>query len=109
MTTLRMTFIEPDGTVREVTGIAAGRTVMDVAREHAVAGILADCGGSCSCATCHVLVDPAWTAAVGPPNDIEASLLDMIEAAEPARSRLSCQIVLEPPLDNLKVTVLDNA
>jgi 2Fe-2S ferredoxin len=108
MTKLRVTFVQVDGTVREIDNIDPGRSVMEVAREHGVTGILADCGGSCSCATCHVLVDAQWTMMVGPPNDIEAALLDMVEGADATRSRLSCQIVLEPKLDGLQVTVMEN-
>jgi 2Fe-2S ferredoxin len=78
---------------------------MEVARSHGVKGILADCGGACACATCHVYVDPEWLDAVGPPDDIEAEMLDMVSDVQRDNSRLSCQIKLKPELDGLKVTV----
>jgi 2Fe-2S ferredoxin len=109
MTTLRVTFVQPDGFVQEVDNIEPGRSVMEVARASGVAGILADCGGGCACATCHVFVDPEWMEAVGQPNEIEAGLLEMVESAQPGRSRLSCQIALEPKLDGLRVTVAHNS
>lgn len=105
MSTLKITLVEPDETVRVLDNVQPGRTLMEVARENNVAGILADCGGSCTCATCHVYVDPPWLDAVGPPDGVEEGVLDMVDNAQPGRSRLSCQIVLRPELDGLKVTV----
>jgi 2Fe-2S ferredoxin len=109
MSTLRVTFVQPDGVERQIDDITPGRTLMEVGRERGVAGILADCGGSCSCATCHVFVDPEWIDKVGPPNTIEEGVLDMVESAKPRGSRLSCQIELVPELDGLRVTVADNS
>ena len=102
---LEITFVEPDETVRVLDRVQPGRSLMEVARENNVAGILADCGGSCTCATCHVYVDPPWADAVGPPDGVEAGVLDMVENVQPGRSRLSCQIVLRAELDGLRVTV----
>jgi 2Fe-2S ferredoxin len=109
VSTLKVTLAEPDGTVRQLDNVKAGRTLMEVAREAGVAGILADCGGSCACATCHVYVDSDWIDRVGRPDAIEEGLLDMVERANPGRSRLSCQIMLSPELDGLKVMVADNS
>jgi 2Fe-2S ferredoxin len=105
MSALKVTFVEPDDTVRVLDDVRPGRTLMEVARDHAIAGIPADCGGSCACATCHVHVDPQWVDIVGPPDAIEEGLLDMVDNAQPGRSRLSCQIVLRPEMDGLKVMV----
>jgi 2Fe-2S ferredoxin len=105
MSTLKITFVEPDGTVRMLDNVSPGRTLMEIARDNSVVGIPADCGGSCACATCHVHVDPQWVDVVGPPDDIEEGLLDMVENTRPGRSRLSCQVVLRPEMDGLKVTV----
>ncbi len=102
--TLKVTCIQADGVVRMLDNIEPGRSLMEVARAGAVAGILGDCGGTCACATCHVYVDPEWLAAVGTPDDIEDALLDMVDTRLP-NSRLSCQIQLRPELDGLKVTV----
>lgn len=109
MNTLKVTFIEPDETVRELDNVQPGRTLMEIARDHAVAGIPADCGGSCACATCHIYVDPRWVDVVGPPDGIEEGLLDMVGNAQPGRSRLSCQIVLRAEMDGLRVTVAKEA
>jgi 2Fe-2S ferredoxin len=67
-------------------------------------GIDAECGGALACATCHVKVDAAWTARVGPPNAIEAEMLDSATNVD-ALSRLSCQIELTADLDGLVVYV----
>lgn len=108
MKTLKVTFVQADDTVRALDNAEPGRSLMEVARANDVVGIPADCGGSCACATCHVYVDPEWVAAVGPPDDIEEGLLEMVDNAQPGRSRLSCQIVLRPELDGLKVRVARN-
>ena len=108
MSTLKVTFVQPDDSVRMLDNAEPGRSLMEVARDNNVVGIPADCGGSCACATCHVYVDPEWAAAVGPPDDIEEGLLEMADNAQPGRSRLSCQIVLRPELDGLTVKVARN-
>ena len=59
--------------------------------DNGVPGIDADCGGECSCATCHVIVADEWMGAVGPPGEAEESMLDLNPERE-ANSRLSCQI-----------------
>lgn len=96
-------FVEPDGTVRTIDG-REGLTVMEAAKRVGIAGIEAECGGACSCATCHVIVDPAWFARVGPPGDEERELLDFARQVAPT-SRLSCQIHLTSALDGLRVAV----
>ena len=99
----RITFIEHNGTEHQVE-IANGLTVKDAAINNDVPGILAECGGNCACATCHVYVDPAWWDKVGKPNDVEADMLDF--AQEPREnSRLSCQIEVTPALDGLVVRI----
>jgi len=69
-----------------------------------VPGIDAECGGACSCGTCHVHVDPAWQGVVGPPSALEAGMIDMIDTASEA-SRLCCQIKVTDALDGLVVRV----
>lgn len=69
-----------------------------------IEGIAGECGGAPSCATCHVYVDEAWTAAVGgPADDAEAELLQAAACEVKPNSRLSCQIVLSELLDGLIV------
>ena len=109
MDALKVTFVQQDGVEKTVVDAEVGQSVMVVARENGVSGILADCGGCCSCATCHVYVDPEWEAAVGPPDAVELSALNMVSDVQRSNSRLSCQIVLRPELDGLKVTVAPSA
>ena len=82
--------------------VEVGATVMQGAVDNMVDGIIAECGGACSCATCHCYIDDAWYERVGEPDDMEK---DMIECApEPRKtSRLSCQITVTEELDGLVV------
>lgn len=84
--------------------ISEGVTVMEVIRDHGFDELLAMCGGNCSCATCHVFVDPAWVTATGGPGVDEDDLLDSTEHRT-AESRLSCQITMSAALDGLRVTI----
>jgi ferredoxin, 2Fe-2S len=108
MTRVCVAFELPDGTTRQVDDIEPGISLMQAARAAGVPGILADCGGSCACATCHVYVSEAWAEAVGPPNALEADLLEMVDSAKPGSSRLCCQIVVEDRLHGLQVAVAQN-
>jgi 2Fe-2S ferredoxin len=99
----KITFIQPDGTRQEVPA-EPGMTVMEAARKELVAGIEAECGGACSCATCHVYVDDAWREKVGPPSQMEEDMLDFAFDVR-ASSRLSCQIKVSEELDGLVVSV----
>ena len=65
----KITYIEHDGTEHEVDA-AVGTTVMNAALDNLVPGIDADCGGECSCATCHVMVNEDWMAKVGQPGTV---------------------------------------
>jgi 2Fe-2S ferredoxin len=99
----RITITDSAGGRREIDA-PVGITLMEAAREHGVQGIVAQCGGACACATCHVYVDPSWLARLVPPEDMEQGMLE--SAWEPRRnSRLSCQIHMTPDLDGLEVTV----
>jgi ferredoxin, 2Fe-2S len=97
----RITFIQHDGT-EQTLDVASGQSVMQAAMSNGVGGIIADCGGSCSCATCHVYVDPAWIERVPPALSAEK---DMVECALHVQenSRLSCQIQMVDSLDGLVV------
>lgn len=96
-----ITYIEFDGTRHVVAG-ETGATVMSTAIDNGVPGIDADCGGECSCATCHVMVAEEWMAVVGQPDDMEESMLDLNPEREP-NSRLSCQIEVTDAIDGLVV------
>jgi len=99
----KVTYIQPDGKTRVVEA-PAGTTVMEAAIDNDVAGIVAECGGACSCATCHVHVDPAWADKLPPPDAQEDGMLGCVLDRR-ATSRLSCQLVLKPELDGLIVEV----
>lgn len=99
----KITFNQPDGTAQTVEG-DNGMTVMETAKKHLIAGIEAECGGACACATCHVFVDEAWLEKVGKPAQMEEDMLDFAFDVRP-NSRLSCQIKVSDALDGLVVTV----
>jgi ferredoxin, 2Fe-2S len=99
----KITFIQPDGS-QQVVEAEPGMTVMEAARKHLVAGIEAECGGACACATCHVYVDEAWRAKAGGPSEMEEDMLDFAFEVREA-SRLSCQIKVTGELDGLIVRV----
>jgi 2Fe-2S ferredoxin len=99
----KVVFLQPDGVRREIDA-PAGITLMEAARQNDVLGIVAQCGGACACATCHVYVDAAWLPKLDPPEDMEEGMLET--AWEPRKnSRLSCQIQISAALDGLQVTV----
>lgn len=96
-----ITFTEHDGT-EHVVELTAGSSVMQVAVDNGVPGIDADCGGSCACGTCHVIVGSEWFAKMPDAADDELQLLDMTpERAE--TSRLACQVELTEAMDGLAV------
>ena len=68
-------------------------------------GVEALCGGMCSCATCHVFVDPQWMGKLPPRKDDELELLEGSESYRQGESRLSCQVKVSPALDGLTVTI----
>lgn len=80
-----------------------GWTIMEIARDGGM-DIVAECGGCCACATCHVYVDEAWTGKMEPAAEEEIDMLDLgFEVQE--NSRLCCQITMNEKLDGLKVTL----
>ena len=96
-------FIEADGTERAVQANEK-TTAMEAAVQNGVAGIDADCGGACACATCHVYVDADWVTRVGPAEDMERAMLEFADSIRP-NSRLACQITLTSALDGLVLTI----
>ena len=82
--------------------VEAGGSVMQAAVENAVPGIVADCGGSCSCGTCHGFVDPAWLVKIPPADSAETALLEGLLELQP-NSRLTCQIAVTAAIDGIVV------
>ena len=101
---VRIIYNSGDGSSREVE-VPVGRSVMLGATVNGVAGIEADCGGTLSCATCHVYVDPAWIDRLPEPELMEVELMEGVAAERRPNSRLSCQIVVTEALDGLTVEV----
>ncbi len=82
----------------------SGLSVMEAIRDHGFDELLALCGGCCSCATCHVHVDPDFKDQLPKMGEDEDDLLESSDHRND-QSRLSCQIVMEDALDGLKVTI----
>ena len=95
----KVTYIEFGGAEHEVE-VQAGQSMMEGAIGALVPGIVADCGGACACATCHVYVDPAWSERVGAPSVVEENMLDVVMDRAPT-SRLACQIRMREGFDGL--------
>lgn len=92
-----------DGLTNE-TSAKVGLSLMKIITDAGMDEMLAICGGACSCATCHVYVEPAWVSKLPPMTEFEDALLDSTDARRPA-SRLSCQLRFEEDLDGLPVTI----
>ena len=98
----KITFITSDDETIELEG--ASGSVMELAVEHGVKGIDGDCGGVCSCATCHVHVQPEDMEKTGPASEIEIDMLELDDNAD-EYSRLSCQIAISDAIDGVVLTV----
>jgi len=99
----KLIVVNRDGAEQTVEG-DKGLSVMEVIRDHGFDELLALCGGCCSCATCHVYVDPAFADALPAMSEDENDLLDSSDHRNDT-SRLSCQVVLSNALDGLRVTI----
>ena len=97
----KITYVHPNGT-REILEVPVGTSVMRGAILNGIDGIVAECGGSCTCATCMVYVDEAWVDRVGKRSEEEEDQLDFAFDVKP-NSRLSCQIKVTEALDGLVV------
>ena len=94
-------FVAHDGAVTEVSA-EPGTTIMKTAVNNGITGIVAECGGAMSCATCHVYFDPEWSAKLEQPHTMEKEMLEFVIAPRPT-SRLSCQIKMTDELDGIVV------
>jgi len=102
----KISFIDSSGNAAEVDA-KAGLTLMEIAVDNNITGIVAECGGACACATCHAYIDDAWLAKLPVMDDMEDAMLDSALDRRP-NSRLSCQIEISDDLDGLSLTVADN-
>lgn len=99
----KLIVVTRDGSEHEVEA-KTGMSVMENLRDNGFDEILALCGGCCSCATCHVHVDPEWADKIQPMSEDENDLLDSSSDRD-ATSRLSCQIDITDALDGFKVVI----
>ncbi|MBD0860326.1 (2Fe-2S)-binding protein [Gordonia sp. zg691] len=102
----QVTFHLPDGTA-ETVEVPAGQSVMDGSVRNNLPGIVAECGGSCSCATCHVYLDDSSQDLFDAPSEEELELVEFLEASQP-NSRLSCQLIIADQAE-VHVQVVDSA
>lgn len=98
-----VTYVQPDGS-RITCTVATGESVLDGALDNGVPGILGQCGGGCTCATCHCYVAEAYLSRLPPPDGDERDILEYVWEPRP-NSRLACQIRLEHGLTRIEVTV----
>lgn len=103
MTAVTVVFVDPHGEEHEITA-SLGTSIMQAAVDNGIEGIVAECGGTCSCATCHCYIDDAWVAKLESPAVLERDMLACV--LEPrSNSRLSCQIFLTRHLDGIRVSL----
>ena len=97
-------YIQPDQSER-VVDVKTGDSLMQAAVENGVDGILAECGGACMCATCHVYVDEDDLARLPPIAATEDEMLGATASERRSNSRLSCQLKASPELDGITVRI----
>lgn len=98
----KVVYIEHDGSEHEID-LADGWTLMQGATLNGIEGIEGECGGSCSCATCHVYVDEGFIDKLDPMEEMENEMLETTVCERKTNSRLSCQIKMSPELDGIIV------
>lgn len=103
---MRVTYIQADG-IEQSVEVPEGTSVMQGAMLNDIDGIVAECGGSMSCATCHVYVDEAFLDGMPPINETQEEMLEFTAAPREPNSRLSCQIRMTQALDGLVVRLPD--
>lgn len=101
LTMITINFINSKGIQKSVNAVE-GETLMECAKKNDIYEIEADCGGGCSCATCHVYIEKEWINKIKEPSEMEEDMLDFALNVKD-NSRLSCQIKLESDLDGLTV------
>lgn len=99
-----ITYIEPNGTAKTFD-LPLGATLMEGAVQNGVSGIVAECGGSCMCATCHIYVDEAFADRLPEMEEEEDEMLECATAERLPNSRLGCQVRASNALDGLVVRI----
>ena len=102
----KVTYRQRDGAEQTIE-VPLGWSVMEAAVQNAVDGIVAECGGGCACATCHVYVDGRNGVALPEISDMEGDMLECTAADRKAESRLSCQLKMTAEMDGLVVNIPD--
>jgi len=102
----RIVFVEPSGREAAVE-VPDGWSLMQGATAGGVDGIVAECGGSCACATCHCYVEEARLGELPPPGEAELAMLENVAAPRQPNSRLSCQVKASSALEGLRVVLPD--
>lgn len=100
----QVTYIQPDGSEKKVD-VPAGMSLMHGAVLNDVPGIVAECGGSAMCATCHVYLDPSCIDMVPPVAEVEIDMLESASSERKENSRLSCQLIATEELEALTVHI----
>jgi 2Fe-2S ferredoxin len=100
---VKVTYVQPDGACRTCQ-VAPGDSVMDGALDNGIPGIIAQCGGACTCATCHCYVREPFYGRLPAPHPDESEMLEYVPGRR-RNSRLSCQVRLDAALDGLVVDV----
>jgi 2Fe-2S ferredoxin len=100
---MRVHFIDETGAHHDIDG-APGETLMRCATDHAIAGIIGECGGAMACATCHAYLAEPWFGRAPPPSAQEREMLSGCIGLQ-ANSRLTCQVRLDASLDGIIVEV----
>lgn len=101
---MEITFVSNLGEERTVEA-ARGLSLLEVARDNGIEGLDAECGGACSCATCHVMIPLEWITRLGSPMMTEDDLLQILGDRREPGSRLACQIITSEILDGIRVRI----
>ncbi|SEO66632.1 ferredoxin, 2Fe-2S [Salinihabitans flavidus] len=104
---VQFTFIQPDGT-RNTVYATPGMSVMETAQHNGIGGIIAECGGSMACATCHAYFDADTIAKIGASEGNEHEMLDFAATPRSEHSRLSCQVEVSEVLEGAEITIPDS-
>jgi len=102
----KVNYEDPHGTRHELD-VEVGFTLMEGAFNQQIPGIIAECGGAAACGTCHCYVDEEWLSQLPPIEDLEDSMLYMVDDRRP-NSRLSCQIHMTDELDGIELQIANN-